>query len=724
MLNKKLLLIGLSIFLLTIFSSIIIFSLGTNTLSERSLYVNENSTKIMDLSDAFYWAESDAASTIYSTSRLKFKKLNTHESQNLMKLCGTEGKYIWLKAEFEIPPVLKYRSLGFLISYLHFADKVWLNNVYVGSYGKFPPNEKSTFNISRCYFFPENALNNEGTNTILMKVWTHGRAEISDLIFISDYDTALGESNKITFWNSKIYLIFTGAMFCAFILYFLMFIFRRKEKENLAFALLNLSTTVFLIPFYAAGDPFYNSDYISFLLFMKLTLCISFYCMITLTSYFIIKILHVEIKKITKIAMASLIIIPSIVTLLIPTYNALMKAWPIFILMMMVQLGIGIFKFFQAIRIKIYRKNILAIITGFTPILITLVIDFVLRFLLNDTSKPYFSMFGWQLTIVSFILMLSLRYNEVYSQYEYLNNQLEKEVTLKTKTLTDINEHLESEKKRNDIDLEMASIVQQKFFPYPTVDFKGWDVAICYNPVSKVSGDLYDYYHNDSDLQGFSLFDVSGHGIAASLITMLSKNIVYRAFRDSIKNNKSVSQALYRVNQQIIEAKGEIENYLTGILLRFSDFDENNVCKVEMANAGHPHPIFYSAESKCSVEIVHAHDQYQYGAIGIRDIEVSFPTIKFNMGINDIFICFTDGLTESMNKNREEFGKERVMDILNNCADKNAQDILIEIKNALYEFTKDTPRDDDLTIIILKRCDANILNVEEFEELESSLEYI
>lgn len=673
---------------------------------------------VIDLSDSFYWADCDAASSIYSVANLEFHKLDTHLSRNLMKLKGTYGSYIWLKADFKIPEELRYKSLGFVISYLRFADKVWLNNVYIGGYGEFPPNEKNTLYASHFYSFPDNILKVRDTNTILIKVWLHGRSEISDDIFISDYDTSKNRSEFTNFIQSKIYLVFTGAMFCAFFLYFSMFIWRRKDKEYIAFAVLNVFTIIFLSTFYAPELPWYNSIRMPYLTFIKFTLCISFYFVITFTTYFIIKFLHVQVKKSTKILIHSLLWIPTIITIFIPNYNLLMRVCIPFLILMVIQLGIGILTFFKAVLKKSTRRQGFELLIGFSPVLISMALDAIVRGLLKETAAIYFSIFGWQITIITFIFMLSVRFNKVYRRNEYLNDYLESEVNAKTKSLSEANEKLEFEKMQNDIDLEMASIVQQKFFPLPLKEYKGWEIAVCYEPVAKVSGDLHDYYHNGSFLEGFSLFDVSGHGISASLITMLAKNIVFRVFRKYSKLAHSISSALYKINEQIINEKGDIEHYLTGLILRFSDFDENDICSVEMANAGHPHPFLYLKKEQKTIEIKPENAEEQFGAIGIRDVAVSFPEIDFTMACDDVFVCYTDGLTESMNKNREEFGKERVFEILNKYSTLSANLILEQLLNNLKLFLDGNKRYDDLTVIVLKRKSSKDFKEEELENLE------
>ena len=275
---------------------------------------------------------------------------------------------------------------------------------------------------------------------------------------------------------------------------------------------------------------------------------------------------------------------------------------------------------------------------------------------------------------------------------------------------------MEQQIHRSETDLEMASLVQKKFFPYPPRKLRGWDIAVSYSPLDKVSGDMYDFYVSNESLNGFSLFDVSGHGIAASLVTMLAKNIIFQSFIRNMQKNETVSRTLYEINDEIIEAKGGIENYLTGLMFRFKPFDSNDVCKVEMANAGHPNPIFYSAEDDICDEIKSGDSESHHGAIGLDFITVSFPQISFKMAENDILLFYTDGLTESRNKNNEMFGKERVKKIIRSSYAKDSQSIMEDIIDEFNEFTKGVKRDDDITIVVMKRENSSNY-VEELMEI-------
>lgn len=670
----------------------------------------------VQLGGRLFWALCDGAEDAdEASSRAEFRRLDTSGSGNIERLVGREGRYIWIRADFTVPGALRGRDLGLVVAYLHFAGRAWLNGVPVGSMGSFPPDERSILWDPQCLRLPSSGLSPDGPNTLMIKVWAHGKSHISDDVFVCDYDDAVLVAGKMGFFSQRVFLVCEGWLICSSVLFMLMFIWRRKERSNLAFALLNGATIVFLTLFFLPEIPWYYDSPASFLTIVKTTLCCGFYFVCAFASLFIMKFLGVTIPRATLAAIGAVSGILSVFTLAMPDYNSLMHVCPYFLITSFSQFVPAFVELFRALRSRSRRRIALVMLVGFSPFLACAVVDVAVRLVAQDTSKPYFSAFGWQASVFVFLVLMSIRYNRVYARYEYLSSNLRREVVEKTRSLSEANERLESEIQKSNIDLEMASIVQEKFLPAHEVAFLGWDVAVCYKAAAKVSGDLYDYFHEGGRLDGLAMFDVSGHGIASSLITMLAKHIVHRAFEDCTANSRSVSTALYRVNEQIIEAKGDIENYMTGILMRFGGFDGDDVCRVELANAGHPRPLLYRADSGEVSEIVHDDGQFQYGAIGLANIDVSFPEIVFSMAVGDVFVCYTDGLTESMNSRREEFGRERVMDVLRQFAHRDALAIMDALTYSLDEFTDGVKREDDLTIIILKRSSS----MDFLEELDS-----
>lgn len=674
---------------------------------------NDESSSL-DLGNSFYWTLAPAdESPIDALKRSSaFTKFNIHNGRNIARVAGSNGMYVWLRTSFLIPKELKGKSLGLVIPHLNFAAEIFINGNYAGHMGVMPPNPRSQMYSAGFFTFPKDVLNENAHNILLIKVWSQGRSSISEHVYLTDMDSARTLSNKYTAYNSRVYLHFQGGMFAVMLLFFLMFIQRKKDWEYLYFSIVNFATLIFVQPFFAWEMPWLGSTNLSYLAYTKLFVCVPSCVICYFISSFIYAYDKFKEPRTFFYIRTSFLIVTIISCLVAPNYKFLMSLCPYTLFMLIIQAFFGFGVLVYQIFRKINPKQNLFILCGFLPLFIGVIADIVLKDIFWLFDQPYYTLFGWQGTIIYFLIALTVKFAKIASRNEYLNNDLSREVEIQTKHLSVAMEKLENEKKRADMDMEMAAIVQQKFFPYPNKRFRGWDIATSYSPVSKVSGDLYDYYSgiddgdDGVDLKGFSLFDVSGHGISAGLITMLSKNIIFRSFRRGFEKNTAVNQTLYEINDQIIDAKGDIDNYLTGLMFRISDFDENDDCKIEFANAGHPSPIFFSAKSKIVATLDQDPNQLHYGAIGIKDIAISFPEMEFTMGNDDIIVCYTDGLTEAMNSKREEFGIERVMQIVRENYARNAQSILEAIIDGLYDFLGDTPREDDMTIMVLKREDS------------------
>lgn len=680
------------------------------------------------IGEDFYYLPTNAESTISDAVLQKdsFLKLEDHSTKNLENILGTKGHFVWIRAEFEIPERLKNQPLGLVIPYLRMAEQLYINGNFVAQFGSFPPNEKSCLYKCHYFNFPIDVLNQEGTNTILIKVWSHGQSAISPYSYINLARYAHSESDLLNFAHSRIYIIFVGGLFFTFILYFLLYLTRKKSKEHLDFALLNFFTMFFITVFFAPEVPWYTA--LPFLLFMKVSLCISFYWMFYFISSFIYDFEHtLQPAKVSYIRIA-IPVSQTIFTAILPDYDSIMALTVPMFIMSLIELGFGVFAFFRnLIFIKKRRKNAILQFLCFVPVLLSIAIDIVLRVTHPNQIFCFYTIFGWQITIIIFIVVLALRYAKVYGQNETLTEHLQEEVALRTLELQDanyelsvLNEKLEREKINAEMDLDMASIVQKKFFPPSKAEFSGWDLSICYQPLSKVSGDLYDYYSNNDKLDGFSLFDVSGHGISASLVTMLSKNIISRTFSKGLKANLSTPEMLTEINELINHEKGNIDNYLTGLICRMKDFNKDDSIDLSLGNAGHPYPYLFSATNNQIITLFPSENQEHCGAIGMCGIHVSFPEINFKMYKDDVLVCFTDGLTEMLNDENEQFGRGRIENIIMKNHDKNSTQIMLALKESLKEFTGTREWDDDLTILVLKRKDSSIpVDHPEIEELFS-----
>ncbi len=684
----------------------------------------------IEIGRSFYYWESTQDSTLGDALKnaREFKKLEDYSEHNLMNVFGKDKHFVWLRAEFEIPQYYKNAALSMVIPHLRFANQVYCNNVMIRQDGSFPPNERSTLFMAHFFSFPPNILKQEGKNTIFIKVFVQGDAGISSHITIQPPQFAYPKYENINFFNSRIYMLFFGIMLISSILYFCFYINSLKSfKEYLLFALLNFFTSIFLIYFFGTELPLYTTGLISHLSFAKITFCISGYIILFLLALFSVAYYGGKSSLPVKIARYSILAIQLIPTLFATTYTFLIKISPIMVATMGLQVALGIFDFSKHVIKKENRQSALQFLLGVSPFVLGIFIDFAIRLYDNTKSYPYFMIFGWQGTIVIFIALLAKRFGIIYHNNVQLSKHLREEVEARTMDLQEanealsiLNERLEKDKTRSDMDLEMASLVQRKFLPKPNKQFRGWEIAVCYAPQAKVSGDFYDYYSYNSTLNGITLFDVSGHGLSASLVTMLSKNIISRVFQTGFRRKEPVDKILNKINNLILAEKGDIENYMTGILCRFDDSETPGKCKVELGNAGHPYPLKYSLLDNEVFELKGNDGKQHYGAIGMKGITVSFARSNFLMSTGDILLFYTDGLSEATNSKQEQFGVSTVKEIIKQNHAKSSSEILGLIMEKLEEFTEYRGYEDDLTIIIAKR--RNISEFIEDEEHEETFD--
>jgi serine phosphatase RsbU (regulator of sigma subunit)/CheY-like chemotaxis protein len=277
---------------------------------------------------------------------------------------------------------------------------------------------------------------------------------------------------------------------------------------------------------------------------------------------------------------------------------------------------------------------------------------------------------------------------------ELLNAKIELEKT--NQRMLAFIDQLEIAKTEAESDMSMAINVQENILPKFIPKSDVWDIAYYFRPMSGISGDFYDFYVTEyGEVAGLSLFDVSGHGIASGLITMLAKSIIYRHFKSM--NNRNVGDILDAINEDLISELDNVPNFLSGVMLRFSN------TTVEYSNAGHPD--IFIRRNDASV--------YSYGAepethkgyyLGIKSMQVPHPFTTFTVEKGDTLLIFSDCLIEAGPQRGEPFGAERLVKLFAEAGKKQlSQDILDHIITAFYNYTKSPVLPDDITVIIARR---------------------
>ena len=222
------------LFVVSIISILLTFLTSCNDGDDPRLYLTD-----------FYWALTTEESDVSEADSLEFQKLEQLKYKNIRKLVGAKGDYVWVKTTFTLPDELKGDDLAMVVPYIHFAEELYLNGYYIDDYGIMEGGPESSeiqeagF-MAHLFDFPESFINQDGENTVLIKIFSLGSGTICGKIFVGLRQDAWSTSDKLTFWHSRIYIFLEGIMLCVSIFFFMIFFAYRKERIYIYFSLLNL----------------------------------------------------------------------------------------------------------------------------------------------------------------------------------------------------------------------------------------------------------------------------------------------------------------------------------------------------------------------------------------------------------------------------------------------------------------------------------------------------
>ncbi len=615
----------------------------------------------------------------------EFYYLPDNNLNNLSNLIDNKIGYVFIKTTFTLPQSYKFKDVGFYLGRVKIASKIYINNHSIGKTGLFPPHEFTEGNKSFAFSIPKEYLIIGGENTVIICLWCHGYGSIESMPFISEYNDVVNSANSATIINSKIYFVLTIILLIINFIYFFLYLLRRKEVENLSFSQLCLFTAFYLSVFYYGEYSFITSVHLSYLTFEKIfkgaTALLTGYMIVCFTRDF----LHYYEKprdKIIRFFITFAGIILPFTASNIPDFRNRLRIGFMFIVIQFIFLGKIVF-----ISIRKKDKRILQFFICLLPFLFAFASQIIAKVFFHQKIDTLFLAISWVAVIFLFLAILIMHFVNLANEVENMNKNLENLVAQRT-------EALEKEKNRAIKEIDLACFVQKSFYKVDTSEIKDWDLQIMSKAMAGVSGDLYIVFVTDNRLDGIGIFDISGHGIASGLVTMLVKNIIEQEFKKGMK--KPLNEVMSKINDRIIIEKGNIENYLTGMLIRFNKND------IELVNAGHPKAILYKSENG-RVSEINEQGINQYGAIGIPDFPIRFDTIKFNMNSGDELVLYTDGITECTNSNKKYFGTEGIFAVFKNNIGKNVKDQVDALPAALRKFSNSENFNDDITYIILKK---------------------
>ena len=604
---------------------------------------------------------------------------------------------IYLKTNFSIPLELKNKTLKCFLGNIKIASEFYLNGNYIGSSGFFPPHIFSTGGRSVSYIIPY-VLCTDLQNEIIIHIYVESEGNFDINPFISTTSRILTYEKVFDFFNSKLHLICSWVMMIIGIMYLGVFYLRRQDKQYFSFAMMNMCSSAFLVSLCIGEYPIIYQAGFSYLWYEKIFRGIAS----ILSSYFAVSFMKDYLKHKESMSWRIFRTAITIGPCFFIVFSQNMHDF--FVYLGISYIAVSIQMIYACVMISLNlrknKKKVLELLLGFTPVLLSVTITAVI-YLAKSKVYSLIIVMGWQLTVFIFLAMLIAFFVSQCNRVDFLNSNLEKlvqnrteELTRANTTLEEMNTHLKYEVERADKEIELASFVQKSFYTLRLPEFKNYEVAYYNKPMAGVSGDLYDFYFTKDSLDGFGLFDVSGHGISSGLVTMLVKNIINDEF---IKGKKlALSDVLYTINDRIILQKGNVENYLTGILARIKGNE------IEFVNAGHPNAILLRAKDNKLITIPRGSVD-ETGVIGIADFPVHFESVMQTIEKGDILLLYTDGVAETMNRNREEFGLDRMCRTFLKYSDLPLEQQIENIVEEARIFANRAKPTDDITLLLLKK---------------------
>jgi len=227
------------------------------------------------------------------------------------------------------------------------------------------------------------------------------------------------------------------------------------------------------------------------------------------------------------------------------------------------------------------------------------------------------------------------------------------------------------------------SMVPKKFPAFP--DRHEFDIHAEMYPAKEVGGDFYDFYLIDESRLGFAIGDVSGKGVPAALFMAVSKTMLKATALKGVQPDECLQQ----VNRIL-----HMESLASMFVTLFYGILNTATGEIVYSNGGHLPPLIRRAGGE--VQLVETTGGVALGVMG----NVPYRAKSAQLAPGDSLFLYTDGITEALEANNEEFGDERLQNSLKKPAE-SIQQLSRNVIEDVRAFSAGTPQSDDITALCL-----------------------
>jgi serine phosphatase RsbU (regulator of sigma subunit) len=243
------------------------------------------------------------------------------------------------------------------------------------------------------------------------------------------------------------------------------------------------------------------------------------------------------------------------------------------------------------------------------------------------------------------------------------------------------------ERERMERELELATEIQQRFQPSEAPRMEGYEFQGISFSCYEIGGDYYDFITRHDGKMLIALGDVSGKGTAAALLM----SSLHAAIHAQVAAKSSLDEVVRSVNQYLAD-NTPANRFVT---LFIAELDPTTGI-LRYINAGHNPPLVGRASG--NIEQLSS-GGFPLGILPSADFEVG----ETQLSRGESLLIYSDGVSEANNLKEEEFGMERLIDVVRRNFQASAAGLRDKVESALSAFTQTAPANDDITLVIVKR---------------------
>ena len=251
-----------------------------------------------------------------------------------------------------------------------------------------------------------------------------------------------------------------------------------------------------------------------------------------------------------------------------------------------------------------------------------------------------------------------------------------------------------AQRERLNREVEIAREVQERLFPQTLPPIAGVEYGGACRPALGVGGDYYDFLALPGGQLGIAIGDVSGKGIAAALM-MASLQASLRG--EATRAPENLAALVGNVNHLVYEASAA-NRYATFFYAQYNPATR----LLTYVNAGHNPPLLLH-RSGTDWQI----SRLDFGGTVVGLLE-TFPYQQAAVSIapGDVFVGFTDGISEAMNGADEEWGEEKLIETVKACDGATPSQMITRIMQAADSFVAGAKQHDDMTLVVLRATET------------------